>query len=256
MAALLIGLAAVGHNQESDGRLLTDVRGGASIIFIGAHPDDDILIGPLLVRACRDYGNRCVIVSLSKGERGCKPGWPCGKELATVRAREYEIFAALMGAQAIIADYEDSAEGGRYSPGSPDKVIDNWTRQGDVRGFVSSVIADHDPDIVITLEPTNGMTGHPDHKAVSVLVTEVVLGQAQGKPRRLYYALNRYASLFGRRLDPLPATDVVDTAEFSPKLGISYKQYFLEALKIYASQNVYASVSPVTENLTWLRRVK
>lgn len=254
-AALLCVLTAVGYSQESEGRLLADVRGGSSIIFIGAHPDDEILVGPLLARACRDYGNRCVMVSLSKGERGCKPDWPCGKALAAVRTLEYETFASLMGAQAVIADYEDSTQGGRYSPGSPDRVIADWSRQGDVRDFVRSVIAAHDPDIVITLEPTNGMTGHPDHKAVSKLVSEAVLGEADAKPRRLYYALNRYASLFGQRLDPLPATDVIDAAEISAKLGTSYKQYFLEALKVYVSQDVYGSVSHVTETSTWLRQV-
>ena len=48
--------------------LLEQIKNGKSLMFIGAHPDDELLIGTLLTRACSDYGNQCTLVSITPGD--------------------------------------------------------------------------------------------------------------------------------------------------------------------------------------------
>lgn len=234
--------------------------GDASILFVGAHPDDEGILGPLLVRACKDYGDKCAIATFTRGEKGCFPNeTACGRPLAKIRTNEYRAVAKRLGARPFLGDFEDGSEGGDLR-GSPEKVIANWNRHGDPKRFVRKVLAKTKPNIVITLEPTHGMYGHPDHRAAAMLVMQVL--REQPAPNvTLYFAINRYASVLGDNLDPLPVTDEIPTDGYSTRLRANYRDYFLEASRLYKSQHYYEGVpggfpgvGKITENRTWLRR--
>ncbi len=239
---IMLALSGCAHPR------LGSVGAGRTLVFVGAHPDDEGLAGPVLSRACAERGARCVTVSLTRGEKGCSPGGPCGEELAGIRTAEHAAYAAHMGAKSVVLDYADGTEGPALS-GSPEAVLAGWSAKRDARAELRALIAREKPDVVVTLEPTHGFYGHPDHRAAALLVTglQKELGFA------LYYVLNRYASVFQQNLDPLPATETLDASERSAKLGMTYREHALEGAKLYKSQHFFEQVSRATEAATWAR---
>jgi LmbE family N-acetylglucosaminyl deacetylase len=60
------------------------------------------------------------------------------------------------------------------------------------------------PQVVVTFGP-DGVTGHPDHRAVSCFVTEILQSREDGTPRLFYHAVRlrdaaRFADETGRTL--------------------------------------------------------
>jgi LmbE family N-acetylglucosaminyl deacetylase len=75
--------------------------------------------------------------------------------------------------------------------GFPDAQLGNYledrTRLFQLTARVQAELERLRPDAVITWGP-DGATGHPDHRLVSSLVTQLVRAGAPGAPERLFYA--------------------------------------------------------------------
>src|SRR5213080_4843714 len=70
------------------------------ILWIGAHPDDEALVAPLLGRACIENGADCSLLVMTRGERGdCLFPGGCGGDLAAVRSAEMSRAALLFRAR-------------------------------------------------------------------------------------------------------------------------------------------------------------
>ena len=146
-----------------------------TLLAVFAHPDDETIVGPLLARYAREPGTRVHLLSVTSGDQGVTPfaRIPAGKELAAARNNELTCACEALGAQPPIL------------LGMPDGGLASVPVLAQTTGRMQTVIGDIRPDAIITWGPDGGY-GHPDHRLVSAMVTQIV--QAGGTTRRLYYA--------------------------------------------------------------------
>jgi LmbE family N-acetylglucosaminyl deacetylase len=137
------------HSADPD----TGDFAGKTLLAVWAHPDDEAYLGAGLMSAIATRGGRVVCATASLGERGTNDAstYP-PRRLGPIRLNELGRSLAVIGAeQPIVLGYPD---------GGCDQIQD---RMGANR--VASLIGEFRPDIVLTFGP-DGVTGHPDHRAV------------------------------------------------------------------------------------------
>jgi len=123
------------------------------ILIITAHPDDELLLAPLLAQRCVTGGASCSFVVMTVGEGGGD---------GAVRAGEMARSAAMFNARLLQWTY-------------PDVLTDIAAAWGDRATLVrqlSDVIATEQPDLILTFDPAHGSTGHPAHREIGQLVVE------------------------------------------------------------------------------------
>ena len=124
----------------------------ARILWIGAHPDDESIVAPLLGWACVDRGSQCEIVVLTRGENGGDPA---------VRVNEMQAAAALLHAQLVQWDFADT-----FDPSQWDHAV--------LLADLRQAIATFAPTAIVTFDPAHGTTCHPAHRAIAAAVIEAV----------------------------------------------------------------------------------
>lgn len=139
-----------------------------------AHPDDETFTcGGILAAAARN-GQRVVCITATKGEAGVQDAerWP-PIQLAEIRATE------LGAALDILGVTEHHWLG--YSDGECSQVdeLEAVTR-------ISEIMREVQPDTILTFGP-DGLTGHPDHQAVSRWASAAVSGAES--PVNIYHAV-------------------------------------------------------------------
>lgn len=151
-------------------------RGGHTIMGVFAHPDDERIVGPLLARYARE-GDHVYLVVSTDGSKGVRDyaGIPAGPTLARVRAGETRCAAEKLGIQPpIMLGLEDAGL-------NSFEALDRLGRE--LTGLVEKL----KPDVIFTIGPEGG-TGHPDHRLVGDVITEVVQRITDPNPPALYYA--------------------------------------------------------------------
>lgn len=148
-----------------------------SVLAVVAHPDDELFFAPALAALARG-GAAVRIVYATRGDRGPGvSGLPRGAELARVRTGEAECASAALGLPA--PQFLDFGDG---------------TLADHVRGDTSNIllaaaaqaIAAAKPDLVISWGPDGGY-GHPDHRIISAIVTQLVQAMpASARPGLIY----------------------------------------------------------------------
>lgn len=131
-------------------------------LWIGAHPDDEALVAPLLAFS----GNAAILV-FTRGERGtCALPGGCGSDLGAIRTAEMANAAALLNAH--LTQWSFSDAGG--------DVEATWNAEAGgheaLIGRIAALIAAEHPSIIYTFDPNHGSTCHPAHRAVGNLVIE------------------------------------------------------------------------------------
>lgn len=145
-------------------RLVIDAR---RVLWIGAHPDDETVVAPLLAHVCGVNGTTCTFVVLTRGEDGgCRLPDGCKPDLATVRDAELRASAALFGATLRAWDLGDVQ-------GTPDDVLRAWSAESgsvdDLVGGIADEIAAARPDVLLAFDPRHGVTCHPAHRTAGDL---------------------------------------------------------------------------------------
>jgi len=158
---------------------VTPVAHGQStrpILAVFAHPDDERVIGPLLSRLSRD-GRETHLVIATDGAKGIRDfaRVPAGPELAALRAREAQCAADRLGVRRL------------HLLGLPDGGLASFDALGQLRTKLVAVIDSIKPAAIITFGPEGG-TGHPDHRLVGNVVTQIVQGDARYASLDLLYA--------------------------------------------------------------------
>lgn len=146
-----------------------------TILGVFGHPDDETYLCAALMAGAARAGARVVCVTATKGEGGSwdEKRWP-SETMGEVRAQE------LMESLAILGVKEHHWLG--YIDGS---CADVPSAEGAAK--VEALMRDVEPDTVITFGP-DGMTDHPDHKAVCAWTTDAF--RAAAKPgAKLFYAI-------------------------------------------------------------------
>ena len=141
----------------------------ASVMWIAAHPDDEVLVAPLLARWCGDGRARCSLLTATRGEAGaCLRPDGCLPDLASVRSAEAGSSSQYFGANAILLSLPDG--GGTVPP--PWDINAGGSPATESSSTIAGFIRAEAPEIVLTFDPRHGTTCHPDHRAIATLVLE------------------------------------------------------------------------------------
>ena len=146
------------------------------IVAVFAHPDDERVIGPLLSRLARE-GRETHLVIATDGAKGVTDfaRIPAGAKLAAARRREATCAAKRLGVRQL------------HIIGLPDGGLASFEVLGKLRPALAAIIDSLNPAAIITFGPEGG-TGHPDHRLVGDVVTQVVQGDARYANLDLLYA--------------------------------------------------------------------
>ena len=140
-----------------------------SVMWIGAHPDDEVPPAPLLARWCGGGGARCSMLIATRGERGaCLLPAGCLPDLATVRSAEALASAGFFDAELFLLSLPDGggAAPPAWAPGTPGAA--------DVVARLAAFLRAEAPEMVLTFDPRHGTSCHPDHRALAELVLQAV----------------------------------------------------------------------------------
>lgn len=149
-------------------------RGG--ILHVYAHPDDESFGNPATIAFYAGRGHPMHLVTLTRGEAGETNGVCAPEELGPVREAELRAACEILGIP--------RPEIWRYPDGGLGEI--------DSEEAISRLIALYEktaPEVIVTYGE-DGVTGHPDHIAVSRWATEAFLRlreKGAAAPSRLYW---------------------------------------------------------------------
>jgi LmbE family N-acetylglucosaminyl deacetylase len=199
-----------------------------TLLGVWAHPDDEAYTSAGLMAEFRRRGDRVVVVTATLGERGTTDpeAWPPHR-LAPLRHAELRNSLAVLDVDELhVLGYAD----GTCAASDGTDVVARW-------------ISDLAPDLIVTFGP-DGMTGHPDHRAVSSWTTAAWTASASGADlwyatltpefHRKWDATNQRVGLWADQPAP-PCTDPADLAR-TTTLADDILDLKLEALHAHASQ--------------------
>ena len=146
------------------------------ILAVFAHPDDERVIGPLLSRLARE-GRETHLVIATDGAKGIRDyaKIPAGPELAAVRTKEASCAANRLGVRKL------------HLLGLPDGGLASFDVLGKLRARLAAIIDSVKPAAIITFGPEGG-TGHPDHRLVGDVASQIVQSEARYANIDLLYA--------------------------------------------------------------------
>ena len=167
------------------------------VLWLGAHPDDEVSAAALLGDLCVERGARCTLLVMTRGEDGpCKLPQGCLPNVATVRTQEMQAAAAFFHATLMQRDFPD------VSGPTPQAVLDSWAQsvggEEELIKRVMTTIQTVAPDVVLTFDPRIGATCHSAHRAVAALTLAALARQAS--ERLNLRAPNGYFSQPGKNL--------------------------------------------------------
>ena len=146
------------------------------LLAVFAHPDDERIIGPLLSRLARE-GRETHLVIATDGSKGVRDfaKIPAGPELAAARVNEANCAAKRLDVRQL------------HLLGLPDGGLASFEVLGKLRSGLAAVIDSLKPAAIITFGPEGG-TGHPDHRLVGDVTTQIVQSDARYSNVDLLYA--------------------------------------------------------------------
>ena len=183
-SALLLALAALAPRPAR-------AQASGPIVAIFAHPDDERIVAPLLSRLARE-GRETQLVIATDGAKGVRSfaHIPAGPQLAAARAKEAACAAKRLGVRQL------------RMLGLPDGGLASFRVLGTLRAKLAAIIDSLKPAAILTFGPEGG-TGHPDHRLVGDVVTQIV----QGDPHLASTVDLLYASLPNERLRTAPRAE-------------------------------------------------
>lgn len=145
------------------------------VLAVFAHPDDERVIGPLLSRLSRQ-GREAHLVIATDGSKGVRDhaGIPAGEALAAARKLEAECAAKRLGVRLHLLGLEDGG-------------LASFANLARLRTELETIIGNVQPAAIITFGPEGG-TGHPDHRLVGNVATQIVQSDDRHRTIDLLYA--------------------------------------------------------------------
>ena len=166
----LIAAAAAFGTAEA-----AEIKGPVLAVF--AHPDDERVVGPLLSKLARE-GREVHLAIATNGSKGVRDyvGISAGAPLAVARLKEAQCAVKRLALSRLhMIGMEDGSLG------------TSMETLAELRTRLSAVVSQVGPDTIITFGPEGG-TGHPDHRLVGNVVTEIVQADRGHQTIELFYA--------------------------------------------------------------------
>jgi LmbE family N-acetylglucosaminyl deacetylase len=151
------------------------------LLAVFAHPDDESTVSMVLAKYAA-AGAKVYLATATDGRLGVAQhaGIPAGDTLAAARVKELNCTTDKLGiAPPIMFGLYDQLKMGEGLQPHMDQLRE-------MRERVTKLFEELQPDAVITWGPS-GWTGHPDHRLVSDIVTEVFQSRKWQRPAQLYY---------------------------------------------------------------------
>ena len=216
---------------------LRKLQATGSLLYIGAHPDDDNT--SLLACLARGRRVRAAYLSLTRGDGGQNILGPeSGAALGVLRTQELLASRRVDGAEQFFTralDYGFSK--------SADEALELWGHERALADVVW-VIRSFRPDVVVTRFGTDGSGGHGHHTASAILAGEAF--RAAADSTRFPEQLRDVTTWQAKRLlwntwtpnpDPnAPKPVTVDVGAYDPELGLSYSELGGRARSLNRSQ--------------------
>lgn len=198
-----------------------------SVLFFFAHPDDETFTcGITISKYSREQHAALHLHCATRGQAG-KAGNPpvcTPEELPAVREQELREAAAVLGMTSVeVWDYEDKHLG--------DVPVEELISR------ITAAIERLQPQVVVTFAP-HGISGHPDHIAISQATTQAVHRlPADTSVRKLYYvtrlADNTPSSAQPPFTDPYESiTTVVSGPEYVPQVAAALRAHRTQHLSV------------------------
>ncbi len=187
---------------------------GKTLVFIGAHPDDEVLVGPLLAFAA-DH-SAAHVECITSGEAGWNLlGAVHDRTLGDLRCEELRKACGVLGASYHVLGYvngnstahdagiavaeDEEAAVARWKDcelaEKPDEVLRRWSStDGPLAPRLQECIQTRPGCVVVTFDPIKGFTEHREHCAVGLAVNRLFrLGDSDGScelDAEMYYVLS------------------------------------------------------------------
>ena len=207
---------------RKDGPTLDQILlSGPRVMWIAAHPDDEILVGSILAKSSLVLGNPLYFLVLTHGEGGdcCRPEG-CHPDVGTVRGQELKEVVALYHARLQHEKFFNAPLPVSSFP-KRHELAKIWREHKDPTLVCARAIREFKPDLLFTFDPDFGATGHPEHQLASRFATAGVRMAADPNakidalaPHRVdhvFFGLNKHwlvRALGGG--DDRPVTDIWD----------------------------------------------
>jgi N-acetyl-1-D-myo-inositol-2-amino-2-deoxy-alpha-D-glucopyranoside deacetylase len=211
------------------------------VLVTVAHPDDEAFgCGSLLADAAA-RGVESVVVCATRGELG-EPAPGSGVQadrLGAVREAELRVATSLLGVRRVeVLDWLDSGVGGEPAPGSfVAAPLD------DVADRLATIVADVRPDVVVTLDASDG---HRDHAHVRD-ATLAAVERSGWQPARVYLwclPASLLAEVTGYTNLGTPDDEITTVVDTSQHLDLRWR-----AMRAHASQvPPYDAMAPALQH--------
>ncbi|MEL7445260.1 MAG: PIG-L family deacetylase [Pseudomonadota bacterium] len=179
LAAMMLACAA-SANAQGLPKPVPRVAPPSTLVIL-AHPDDEIIMAPVLNRLARSDGEVTVVFATSGDAGPGVSGLEPGDELARLREDE-----ARCSAFALRLPEPQFWQLGDGTLADTPRAADSPAKR--LAGKISAIIAEMQPQVIMTWGPDGGY-GHGDHRMVSNAVTQVVQTLDEDRPDLLYSAI-------------------------------------------------------------------
>jgi len=216
------------------------------ILWIGAHPDDELFVAPWLARLRTTAGAKLGFLIATRGERGdCRLPHARTRDVSSVRESEMRAAAALFDADLAFLGWRDG------TASEPREVLQAWAKDAggrkELRDQLRAAIDRFSPDWIVTFDRRHGCSWHADHRAIGILVQSLVL------PIPVTLAESRITFSEPLRIEPgvrdAEALNVSETwDDLLRDLACHPSQFSAEMTELFREL-------PAEEQIVWLRHV-
>lgn len=207
-----------------------------SVLYVGAHPDDENT--GLMAYFSKERKYRTAYLSLTRGDGGQNLiGAEKGVEIGIIRTQELLEARKIDGGEQFFTRAVDFG----YSK-SAEESMDFWKRDS-VFADVVFVIRKFRPDVIITRFPADGNGGHGHHTASALLTIEAFKAAADPNvfPEQIRYvkpwqAKRLFWNSWRPGQDEIKGLLSLDVGAYNPLLGKAYNEIAAESRSMHKSQ--------------------
>lgn len=202
------------------------------IMVVLAHPDDEAALGVVLAKYAAAQ-NKIYLVIACDGRYGVTDhaGIPAGDSLVLVRKKETECSCKIFGIETPVF------LGAHDGMGLVEGIGEYFDETEMLKEKLKQKIEEINPGIIITFGP-DGDTGHPDHRGISNITTEVILREGWYEKYPLYYIAWRKDKLVSIPQGNMTSLNYIDKKYLNIQIKYSDadRHKLSEALRCFKSQ--------------------